>query len=101
MSQDLRHSVIGEHGQFFLVSEVWQIFAAACLAAISVVIVCTDKVCDEYLGTFVEENLSTLVDSLVSEALKGINDSFDKLWTRCVRFYKREEGHTFGDKPLT
>jgi len=42
------------------------------------VTVCSSEVCDENLCSFVEEDLATLIDSLVSEALKRVDNRLDK-----------------------
>ena len=80
MTQDLGHSIVSKHCQFSLVHEIWHIIARIWTGTL-IVIVSSDEVSDEDLSAFIEEYLSALVNSLVSEAFKGVSDCLNQAWT--------------------
>ena len=79
MSQNLRNSIICEDRQLLLVGELRKILNKLFKGGREV-IVCSSEVSDENLCSFVEEDLTTLVDGLVSETLERVDNRLDKLW---------------------
>ena len=75
MTQDLRYTVISEHGQIVLVCKRRHVRLRQCAL---VIVIGTNKISYEDLRSLIKEDLTALVDSLVAESIKGVNNGFDE-----------------------